>query len=1026
MDIEVRVHRRKYKKRIEPGTVFDKTSAAAARPRKRRKSTGETSRAKKRGALLAASALALDIAATYPPSAWGLDITVNSQADLVNAVNLINASTDSSSTIRLGSSFLISVPLSLATRPVVLDTQGFTLTCRQFMWSGPSLTFKGTLQGIAGGGTGTGAGLQLLSNLVATTAVNDAVLKGGAATTGVGGSGAILNAASMTNNATIGGGDATTLGSGNGGSGVLIQRGAILTNNGTIQGGNSNGSSDANGIGVTYGVGGGAIINNSNASIRGGSDLTGANVGGAGIFVRAGASPIVNAGTIAGGNGAQAITANAAFSVVNSGTIQAGAGQADAIQFTGGTGALTLEVQAGSTIVGNVVANAASTSNVFRLGGTTNASFDISSIGASAQYRNFNTFEKTGTGTWALTGSGTASTPWTITQGTLQIGNGGTSGSTIGNIANNAALAFNRSDTFSFDNLVSGTGSVNQVGSGTTIITAANTYAGGTNVIAGSLAVGDATHVNASIGSGLATVSAGATLGGYGTVAGSVNNSGTVAAANALTAFASGSTGALRIGGDLNNAGTVNLAAASGQIGNVLNVGGNYVGQNGLVVLNTLLNQGGSASQTDRLAIGGNAGGTTAIKLNQSGSGALTIGDGIEVVQVAGASAANSFRLAGPVQAGAYQYLLYQGGTTDANDWYLRSQLAPPTTPGDAAATSPPSTPSTSPATAAPGPVAYRPAVIGYAMTPLLNVDYGFSVVGRLQERANDVASAQSAQSANLNGVWGRIGGQSVDANANDRFSADERTFFAQFGKDWTLSHSANGGSTHAGAMLTFGSTSASFSDSARSVTGSDATGTVETQAQSIGGYWTKYLPDGSYFDGVGQLTHYQNRYGDVFGGSGSQQGFGASASGEVGKPFAIGSAGMAIEPQAQLLYQYLHLNAFDDAISPISANTSNALRGRLGFKLFWANLSDDSKTSTATPYFTADVLHDFFSPGQVVVGGTPFANALAKTWYDIGVGMSGTFGKHSEVHANVKYEHSMGGAYRRNVFGQVGYRFSW
>jgi hypothetical protein len=42
----------------------------------------------------------------------------------------------------------------------------------------------------------------------------------------------------------------------------------------------------------------------------------------------------------------------------------------------------------------------------------------------------------------------------------------------------------------------------------------------------------------------------------------------------------------------------------------------------------------------------------------------------------------------------------------------------------------------------------------------------------------------------------------------------------------------------------------------------------VETQAQSIGDYRTKYGSDGAYFDGVGQLTHYGNRYGDIYGDS--------------------------------------------------------------------------------------------------------------------------------------------------------------
>ncbi|WP_164853825.1 autotransporter outer membrane beta-barrel domain-containing protein [Paraburkholderia kirstenboschensis] len=54
----------------------------------------------------------------------------------------------------------------------------------------------------------------------------------------------------------------------------------------------------------------------------------------------------------------------------------------------------------------------------------------------------------------------------------------------------------------------------------------------------------------------------------------------------------------------------------------------------------------------------------------------------------------------------------------------------------------------------------------------------------------------------------------------------------------------------------------------------------------------------------------------------------------------------------------------------------------------------------------------------------TSFDNGLDKTWYDIGFGITGSFGKNSEVYVNVKYEHSWGGEYRRNVFGQAGYRF--
>ncbi|MFP3747956.1 autotransporter outer membrane beta-barrel domain-containing protein, partial [Achromobacter sp. SIMBA_011] len=82
--------------------------------------------------------------------------------------------------------------------------------------------------------------------------------------------------------------------------------------------------------------------------------------------------------------------------------------------------------------------------------------------------------------------------------------------------------------------------------------------------------------------------------------------------------------------------------------------------------------------------------------------------------------------------------------------------------------------------------------------------------------------------------------------------------------------------------------------------------------AQSVGGYWTRYLADGTYFDSVGQVTHYGNRYRNSYGNEASQNGFGIALSQEVGKPFGIGGTPIAVEPQAQLMYQYLKLNGFN------------------------------------------------------------------------------------------------------------------
>ena len=54
---------------------------------------------------------------------------------------------------------------------------------------------------------------------------------------------------------------------------------------------------------------------------------------------------------------------------------------------------------------------------------------------------------------------------------------GGTTGAIAGDVVNNSALIFNRSDAVTFDNVISGSGSVSQTGPGTLTLTADNTFA---------------------------------------------------------------------------------------------------------------------------------------------------------------------------------------------------------------------------------------------------------------------------------------------------------------------------------------------------------------------------------------------------------------------------------------------------------------------------------------------------------------------------------------------------------------------
>ncbi|UGB37193.1 autotransporter-associated beta strand repeat-containing protein [Frateuria soli] len=99
--------------------------------------------------------------------------------------------------------------------------------------------------------------------------------------------------------------------------------------------------------------------------------------------------------------------------------------------------------------------------------------------------------EQAGTGRLILTGNNTYTGGTTISRGTLQLGNGGTTGWIVGDVTDNGALVFDRSDDVIFGGEVSGTGSLEQAGTGRLTLTGNNTYAGGTTISRGTLQLGN-------------------------------------------------------------------------------------------------------------------------------------------------------------------------------------------------------------------------------------------------------------------------------------------------------------------------------------------------------------------------------------------------------------------------------------------------------------------------------------------------------------------------------------------------------
>ncbi|MEJ8852515.1 beta strand repeat-containing protein, partial [Variovorax rhizosphaerae] len=348
--------------------------------------------------------------------------------------------------------------------------------------------------------------------------------------------------------------------------GTLILTGANTYSGGTaINGGTLQISSDAN-----LGAPAGAL------SLDGGTLATTASFGSARVTT-------LNAGggTLDVANGTtltmtSAIGGAGALTKINTGTLVL----TGANTYSGGTSTNTGTLQLGDgttngSISGNVSNNAVL---AFNPANGTTMSFGGVVSGAGA-------LNQTGAGTTILTGANTYSGGTSINAGTLQLGDGTTNGSIGGNVANNAVLAFNPANgtTMNHSGVISGTGAVNQTGPGTTILTGANTYSGGTSVNAGALFI----NGNQSAATGTVSVASGARLGGVGTIGGSVN----VASGGTFgPGVGAGVPGTLTINGNLTLSSGSTITYQLGQAGVVGGALNDHTVVNGNLTLDGTLN----------------------------------------------------------------------------------------------------------------------------------------------------------------------------------------------------------------------------------------------------------------------------------------------------------------------------------------------------------------------------------------------------------------------------------------------------
>lgn len=498
---------------------------------------------------------------------------------------------------------------------------------------------------------------------------------------GTGGAGISLGAgSSLTNAGMVTGGAGgsirgeTQLGygiGGAGGGGASLGANSSLTNTGTILGGAGTGSSNyysgggAGGVGVSAGSGatlsnGGRIAGGAGGTGGGGLSAAGTTnpgfggAGGAGIRLGS-SSSLTNTGTIYGGNGGGyhrigytgdvpgkggvGVIAAGYDTIVNAGAIGGGLSgattpvQADAVDLSGGGNTLILDN--GYSFTGNVVSTSGTTNGGDTLvlggdstgeGGTGNGTFNLAQIATAqptswtgtVQYYGFQQYAKTGSSTWILTGSTTVTMPWTINDGTLQIGtgSGGGDGMFSGSITDNAALVFDNIAPTTFASNITGTGTVAQQGSGALTYTGTSSGVAWTVGTGSSLQVGDG-GTTGSIGNAH-VIDMGALVFDR---SDAVDYTGVIAGSGTLTLQGSGT---LTLDGNSSAfTGTTTVAAGTLVVGSVVDNGARL---------------GGDVTVDTNATLEGN--GTIDGSVNVLSGGIVTLGDAMGTLTVAGNFAA--------------------------------------------------------------------------------------------------------------------------------------------------------------------------------------------------------------------------------------------------------------------------------------------------------------------------------------------------------------------------------------------------
>ncbi|HFR4114596.1 TPA: autotransporter outer membrane beta-barrel domain-containing protein, partial [Yersinia enterocolitica] len=534
-------------------------------------------------------------------------------------------------------------------------------------------------------------------------------------------------------------------------------------------------------------------------------------------------------------------------------------------------------------------------------------------------------------------------------------------------IANSGELILDTASVWDFTNNITGSGTLVKRGSGTVKIEGSTVSAGLTTIEDGLLQLGStpaislmyleesslARSLSVTLASTVANLSsnvlitATGSLGGYGKVTGNVENNGNLIMPNALT------------GGDFGT----------------FTIDGNYTGNNGTIVFNTIL--AGDSSVTDRLLITGDTAGQSYVTVNNIGGNGARTTDGIKIIDVGGNSSGR-FTLNGRAVAGAYEYFLYQGSVSSPadGDWYLRTQVDE----------------------RRPEPASYT------ANLAAANTMFVTTLADRAGETLyTDVFTGEEKTTS----LWLRNeGSHNRSRDDSGELKTQDNRYVMQLGGDVAQWSRNSQDLWRVGVMAGYANSSSS---SVAQVTGYRSNGSADGYSVGMYGTWFADGQDntGAYVDTWLQYSWFNNQVDgqDLTTERYDSKGFTAAV--ESGYTFKVGESAYShyfIQPKAQVVWMGVKADSHTETNGTVvSGEGNNNIQTRLGAKAFISPIltANMAKEPTFKPYVEANWIHNTKDFGTTLDGITVKQTGAANI-AELKLGVEGQINKKLNLWGNV------------------------